>query len=93
MNTFWIKSKWKKDELDHKTVEIRLPSDRGVRHRIGRFWVRQDSTGLLSVEVVARIQEPNSTNRVEVHDFLTQVGANLLERHPDPGTAEFRLAW
>jgi hypothetical protein len=91
MNIIWTKSKWKKDDLDHKTVEFRIPTDRGIDHGIGELWVRQNPAGLLVIEVVTDVQGKDWAERIQTRYFLPQSGVDRIERHPDQSVAVFRL--
>lgn len=91
MNTIWTKSKWHKDDIDHKTVEFRIPTERGNEHGVGEFWVRQNPAGLLAVEVVTDLQGKDWAERVHTRYCLPQIGVDRIERHPDQTVAAFRL--
>jgi hypothetical protein len=91
METIWTKPKWKQEELDHKTVEFRVPTSRGMEHGIGEFWVRQNPAGLLAIDVVTDLPGRDWTERVQTRYFLPQIGVDRIERHPDQKIAEFRL--
>jgi hypothetical protein len=92
MDTIWAKSNWKKDDLDHKTVEFCIPTERGFERGFGEFWVRQNPEGLLAVEVVTDAQGKDWAERVQTRYFIPQIGVDRILRHPDQKAAAFRLA-
>lgn len=91
MEIVWTKSKWKKDELDHKTVEFRIPTQKGVVHGIGEFWVRQNPDGHLAIDTVTDIQGRTWAERIQTRYFLPQEAVDHIESHPDQSIAAFRL--
>ena len=58
MNAVWIKSKWTKADLDHKSVEFRFPIDPGIATGVGEFWVREN---------------PEAVSYTHLKDFLGSV--------------------
>src|SRR5437773_500921 len=91
MEIIWVKSKWTVEDLDHKTVEFRLPFKNGIVHGLGEFWVRHNPQGMLAVEVVTDQQGRNWAERVQTRYFLPQIAVDRIDRHPDPSVAAFRL--
>jgi hypothetical protein len=91
METIWTKSKWNKDDLDNKTVEFRIPTQRGIEHGIGAFWVRQNPAGLLAIEVVTDVQGKDWLERIQTRFYLPQIGVDRIKRHPVQKVADFRL--
>lgn len=92
MDAIWTKSKWRKDDLDHKTVEFRIPTQRGIEHGIGEFLVRQNPAGLLAIEVVSDVRGTDWLERIQTRYYIPQVGVDRIERHSDRQVAEFQLA-
>jgi hypothetical protein len=91
MDIVWLKSNWTKQDLDHKRVEFRVHTTRGLEHGIGEFWVRQNPQGLQAIEVVVETQGRDWAERVQTRYYPKQDGAFCIERHPDQSVADFRL--
>lgn len=86
----WTKSQWRSDDLDHKTVEFRLPMKGGAVHGTGKFWVRSRGD-LQSIEIVTDTQGRNWAERIQSHFVLPQIAVDRIEKHPDQNVAQFRL--
>lgn len=90
METHWIRSKWIREELQEQTVDFRVPVPEGVLVGKGSFLVRENPEGLLSIWIRVRtLQNPGTALLTDIS--LAQSGADLIERHPDQETAQFRL--
>jgi hypothetical protein len=90
METHWVSSKWSRDELQDQTVEFRVPVPEGVLVGKGAFLVRENPEGLLSIWIRVRtLQNPGTALLTDIS--LAQSGADLIERHPAPETAQFHL--
>jgi hypothetical protein len=87
----WTKSKSALPDLDRKTVEFRIPTQRGVVHAVGEFWVRQNPEGLLAVDLVTDVQGQDWAQRIQTRYSLPQEAVDRIERHPTPSVADFRL--
>jgi hypothetical protein len=88
METNWIHSKWKKDDLDGKTVETK----RASHSVIAMFIVKSDDTGLLSI-VVRKDEQVTPASREQRNRVLQQEEAELIQGHPNPSVAVFLLAY
>lgn len=92
MDTIWTKSKWRLEDLDHKTVEYRIPIRAGIAHGVGEFWVNRNSNGMLAIDLVTDEQTWNGAARVQTRYHLPQIGVDRIERHPDSSIASFNLS-
>ena len=90
MDTIWTKSKWSYDDLQGKTVEFKIPIKRGRVHGIGDFLIKVNPAGFLAIDVT--VDEALTWSQRVVHRYhIPQEGVDLIERHPDPKIADFRL--
>src|SRR6266436_5144842 len=89
----WTKSKWKKSDLEGKSVEFDLvDSARGVGVRgVGEFVVSQKPSGLLFVQIELILQGRNWAERIQVRYYLPQVYVDRIRQHPDQTVAAFLL--
>jgi hypothetical protein len=78
METIWVKSKWKKDEIDHKRVEFRIPARGGIAHGLAEFWVRQNPDGLVAIDVVTDVQGRNWAERFQTRYHLPQAAVDRI---------------
>ena len=85
MPPWWVKSKWKREDLDGKTVEFSLTDKGGKREGMGKFLVRENLSGKIAIYILTRL------NIAEIRYVLYQGAASKIERHPDLAVAEFRL--
>lgn len=86
----WVRSKWTMKELDGKTVEFSLIAP-GEQHKgTGKFLVRQNPDGKLSIEICATLRA-TLAEVTEIRYNLHQLVADLLKVHPDPNKAQFLL--
>lgn len=90
MEPIWTLSKWSMEQLDHKTVEFYLPSERGIVRSVGEFCVSQNPQGLLAIDVVVDLPK-SPVERTQTRFHIPQVGVDAIEKHVDPAVAEFRL--
>ena len=93
MNAVWIKSKWTKADLDHKSVEFRFPIDPGIATGVGEFWVRENPEGLLSIEIVTDTQGKDWTKRIQNRFQIPQAGGDAIATHENPAVAQFLLSY
>src|SRR5438094_123744 len=81
--TLWTKPNWRIDELDHKSVEFRIPIRGGSVHGIGEFWVRKNPSALLAIDIVTDVQGKNWAERVQTRYHIPQAGVDRIDHHPD----------
>jgi hypothetical protein len=86
----WTKPKWSLADLDHQTVEFRIPLKNQIVHDIGEFWARPKGE-LLSISIVITTQGRNWGERIQSHFVLPQTAVDRIELHPDQDVAKFRL--
>jgi hypothetical protein len=89
----WTKSKWKKIELQNKTVEFKIPAPvKGwLLHGNGKFLIAQNRAGLLFVQIVVVSSGRDWAERFATHYEIPQRGVDRIRRHPDQTVAEFLL--
>ena len=93
MKTMWVKSKWKKEELEGKSVEYRFPIvGGGFVTGVGKFLIRQNPDGLLAIEIIEIRDGPHWSIKFQVRSPLSQVGVDSITRNSVPGGREFLLA-
>jgi len=93
MNPIWTKSKWKKKELDGKSVEILWPRGRGLHiSEIGKFLVSQNRDGLLFVLIEVIFAGSHWSERIQRRYYLPQAAVDRIRQHPDKSVASFLLA-
>lgn len=88
--TIWTKSKWTLDQLDRKSVEFKIPTERGIISGTGEFWVRRNPEKLLAIEVSVTLAK-SWAERIQYRFQIPQAGVDRIEAHPDQSTANFRL--
>ena len=77
-------------QLDGHTVEFQLPTRHGTIHDIGKFLVRQNPEGLLSVDII--IDVVMGIGKWEQYRFqVPSSGVRHIEKHPKQSLAHFRL--
>ncbi len=86
----WVRSKWKLEELDGKLVEFKLTAPKLWVEGLGKFLVRKNLRGELSIEICV-LKSPNPNEIVETRYWLGQQAADKIELNPNPKLAEFRL--
>ena len=84
----WVKSDWKAKELNHKSVEFRIP---GYARGRGELRARTNPKGLLAVTLVVVTEGQDWKERSRTVVFLPQVAVDRIARHPNPETADFAL--
>ena len=91
MDREWVKSQWKRADLEGKQVEFSLLRDGVIHSGIGDFWVLENPEGLLAVDVHVDMPGSHSGNRQQVLHHLSQNGADRIRKHPDTSVADFLL--
>lgn len=86
--SYWTRSKWTPDDLDHKTVAFQLPGAQGV----GVFVVAQNPDGLLFVQIETDCQGNTTGQRLLTLRPLLQSQVDRISRHSDQTVAVFALA-
>jgi hypothetical protein len=86
----WTKSKWSYEQLEHKTVEFKIPGERCWIHGVGEFLIRRNPQGLLAIEISVDLPE-TAFSRVDRRFQIAQVGVDAIEWHDDQAGAQFRL--
>ncbi len=93
MERKWIQSsKWKRAELDSKSIEFSLRTPDFLIRGIGKLQVYENGEGDISINIVV-LEMSNDGNRqswVTYQLFSTQI-ADRIEVHPDMAVAHFRL--
>ena len=90
MERIWVKSQWTKKELDNQTVQFRIPTEHGKVSGIGQFWVHESPDGRLSIDIVVDVAKTWG-EREQYRFHIPQIGADAIEKQPDPSLAAFRL--
>jgi hypothetical protein len=94
MNTntseFWIQTNFTITEIDGKKVVFEFTTPDKFIPGIGTFRALQRPTGEMHIDIVVT----TSASQYELIDrifTLKQQMADLIQKHPDPSIAEFRL--
>lgn len=94
MNTnepeFWVRTSWKKEELDRKLVQFELTSPEMSVAGIGEFLISQRPTGEQRIEVIVTTA-PSFWERTQHRFILRQIHADRIRRHQTASVAEFEL--
>ena len=85
----WVRSKWTREQLADKTVEYRLIGPYFRADGIGKFLVRSRNRRL-RLEIDAII-EASLARAVRHRYWLSEECAAMIEPHPNPSKADFRL--
>jgi hypothetical protein len=88
MKIFWLKSrKWKRDELDGKSVEFCIKYANAVAEGVGRFFMRGNGVERLAADIVV----PHPMEFYDAHYHLPDSLFEKIEFHPDKSKADFRV--
>jgi hypothetical protein len=87
MERKYYKSKWKREDLDEKTVQFTLTAPTFWVEGVGVFRIHVDGE-LISVDIV--VSHPREGYDNIYHLFLAEL-ADRVEPHPDRSVADFRL--
>jgi len=94
MNTntpeFWIKTNFTITEIDGKRVVFELTTTDKKISGIGIFRALQRPTGEMHIDIVVTTS-PAQNEFIDRIYTLKQHHADLIQGHPDPSIAEFRL--
>jgi hypothetical protein len=86
---FWVKTKWKREELQDKRVQFELTASDKHVSGIGTFRVSQRPSGEQPIDIVVTTA-PSYWERIDHIFTLKQVHADRIQHHPDPSVAEFQ---
>jgi hypothetical protein len=89
----WTKPKWKKEELNEKTVEFDLVDyDRGFGvHGVGQFRIGgPNPKGLLFVQIEVLVDQ-GRRGTLQIRYYLPQVFVDRIRKHPDQTVAAFEI--
>ncbi len=81
----WTKSKWKRSDLDGKSVEFYLTSETEEIHGIGKFVIGgPNPKGQLFVMIELDLPGRHWSERIQVRYYLPQGYVDRIRAHPDP---------
>jgi hypothetical protein len=90
MEDIWTKSEWTLKQLNGRKVEFQFPTRRGTIYDTGKFLVRRNSEGLLSVDILIDVMMGiGKWEKYCIH--VPQSGVRRIEKHRDQSIARFRL--
>ncbi len=88
----WTTSKWKRDDLEGKTVKFQWPAPQNaVVSGKGEFVVSQHKDGRLFIQIVVLSQGRGWAEFISTHFQLPQAAVDRIQRHPEPSVAEFQI--
>jgi|SRR5882724_3287024 len=89
----WTKSKWKKEELNEKSVAFDLADyERGFGvHGVGQFRIGgPNPNGLLFVQIEVLVDQ-GQRGMLQIRYYLPQVYVDRIRKHPDQNVAVFEI--
>jgi hypothetical protein len=92
MEPIWPHSKWTLDDLEHKTVQFKIPVKDGLAEGVGVFVIAPNSEGLPSVQIEADIQGRYLGERLQRRFPLSHEAVDQILLHLDQSVAVFYLA-
>lgn len=85
----FFKSKWKKEELDEKTVEFGLTKPNYRIEGLGEFHVLKNNRDEIRIDIVVKKYSPNLLTEHRYH--LSKQAAEQIRVNPNQETANFQL--
>jgi hypothetical protein len=86
---FWVKTKWKREELQDKRVQFELTASDKQVSGIGTFRVSQRPSGEQHIDIVVTTA-PSYWERKDHIFTLKQIHADRIQPHRDPSVAQFQ---
>jgi hypothetical protein len=94
----WVKSKWKREDLDENLIEfelrskVRVGDQLGLRvlSGVGRLRVRENIRGEIAVDIFVD-EATGPSSGVVTRIWLSQEAVDRIELNPNPKPAKFRL--
>jgi hypothetical protein len=86
----WVKSKWKREELDGKLVEFKLTAPGRELSGVGHFQVLENTRGEIAIDIFID-EHPSPYEGVLTRIWLAQDAVDKIELNPKPEPAPFRL--
>lgn len=86
----WVKSSWKKEELDGQLVEFKLVSPNRELSGVGKFNLRENPKGEIAVYIFID-EYPMRHQGVTTRIWLGQQAVDKIEINPNPEKAKFRV--